>query len=175
MLIGAYGTFWDRDLVDWSARSWRLLGRQGLNAGTLRIADFRRARGVYILYNEINVYYVGLAASQSGLGGRLHDHLKDEHGSRWTRFSWFAFDSPDDEGALEAEGIIHVGNQYDSVEMDTPVLIRDLEALLQAATQPLANKSVTKFREASEWLQVATRTPEVRTFDSLRHRITPEA
>lgn len=171
MIIGAYGMFWDRDLVDWEARSWRLLGRRGLNSGTLRIADFRRARGVYILYNDINVYYVGLASSKNGIGSRLHDHLKDEHGSGWTRFSWFVFDSPEDSGETDADGVIRVDNHYGSVELDTPVLIRDLEALLQAATQPSANKSTTKFREGKEWFQVATRALEVITFEDLVPRL----
>lgn len=175
MIIGAYGTFWDRELVDWHGRSWTLLGRRGLNTGTLSIADFRHARGVYILYNDVNVYYVGLASSKNGLGGRLHDHLKDKHGSQWTRFSWFSFDSPDADTPVDAEGVLKVNDQFSGIEqLDTSVLIRDLEALLQAATQPLANRSITKFSEGEEWLQVATRTPEVQTFDYFRPRIAPE-
>lgn len=171
MIIGSYGMFWERDLVDWDARPWQLLGRRGLNSGTLRMADFRRARGVYILYNDLNVYYVGLASSRNGIGGRLRDHLKDEHGSGWTRFSWFAFDSPDESDEPDVDGVIQVVDQYGSVELDTKVLIRDLEALLQAATQPSANKSVTKFRDGEEWLQVATLSLEVLTFDDLKPRL----
>jgi len=49
MLVGAYGMFWDRSLIDWNAHGWRMLGRQGMNAGTIKIADFRKARGVYCL------------------------------------------------------------------------------------------------------------------------------
>lgn len=45
MLIGAYGLFWERSLIDWNSRAWRPLGRRGLNTGALRIANFRRARG----------------------------------------------------------------------------------------------------------------------------------
>jgi hypothetical protein len=33
MLIGAYGTFWERGLVDWLSYNWRPLGRQGLKRG----------------------------------------------------------------------------------------------------------------------------------------------
>ncbi len=171
MIIGSYGMFWERDLVDWSARPWKLLGRRGYNAGTLKVADFRRARGVYILYNEINVYYVGLASSTNGIGGRLKDHLSDEHEWAWNRFSWFAFDSPEDAGEEQADGVIKVTQQYGGVELDTPILIRDLEALLQAATQPLGNRSVTKFQEGDEWLQVATRKPEVQSFEDLSSRL----
>ncbi len=87
MLIGAFGRFWEREQVDFNSYGWRLLGRQGIQAGTIRVVDFRHARGVYVLYNEVGVYYVGLASGLGGVGGRLKDHLQDEHGSRWTRFS----------------------------------------------------------------------------------------
>lgn len=168
MLIGSYGLFWDRDKVDFAANGWRLLGRQGLNTGTLRITDFRRARGVYVLYNDVGVYYVGLAAKSKGIGGRIKDHLKDEHQSGWTRFSWFSFDDPSDE--CYADGV-HLLDQYDAVEVDSPVLIRDLEALLQAVTQPFACKAMTKFAAATEWIQVATCTPQVKTFDDLKNHL----
>lgn len=174
MTIGAFGTFWNRDLVDWDEHSWKLLGRRGLSKGNLRIADFRRARGVYILYNHINVYYVGLANSERGIGGRLHDHLEDEHGAGWNRFSWFAFDGPDDANEIDKDGVLRVVQEYSSIELDAPVLIRDMEALLQAATQPLANITKTKFSDADEWLQVATQTPVVKTFDDLRTRLLAE-
>lgn len=126
MLIGAFGRFWERDQVDWGSRGWRLLGRRGLNTGTLEIVDFRKARGVYVLYNEVDVHYVGLAAKGQGIGGRLKNHLKDEHDARWTRFSWFSFDSP---GAAAYPDGVHQIEQYDSVGLETPVLIRDLEAI----------------------------------------------
>lgn len=101
-------------------------------------------------------------------GGRLRDHLKDKHGSGWTRFSWFAFDSPDESDDADEDGVIQVVDQYGSVELDTPVLIRDLEALLQAATQPSANKSKTQFQVGKEWVQVATQSLEVLTYDNLK-------
>ncbi len=170
LIIGSYGRFWDRDQVDWAARSWRLLGRRGINRGTIRLADFRRARGVYVLYNEVGVYYVGLASSNQGIGGRLKDHLADEHGAGWSRFSWFSFDGPGE--AQDADGVFII-DQYDSVDLDAPVLIRDLEALLQAVMQPFANKSATKFAEGDEWIQVATATPEFRTFEQLKDRLVP--
>jgi hypothetical protein len=168
VLIGAYGQFWERNQVDWGTYKWRLLGRQGVNTGTLKIADFRSARGVYVLYNELGVYYVGLASEKQGLGGRLKDHLVDKHGSRWTRFSWFSFDSPG--VAVPPDGVRQI-KQHNSVKADTPVMIRDLEALLQIAMQPFANRSETKFAKGSKWIQVATTIPEVRTFDHLKKRL----
>lgn len=168
MLIGAFGRFWDREAVDFERRGWRLLGRQGLNTGTIQIADFRRARGVYILYNEVGVYYVGLAAGKQGLGGRLKDHTLDDHYGGWSRFSWFSFDDVGDE--RDADGVRLV-LPADEIGAETPVLIRDVEALLQVAMQPFANRSETRFKAGSEWLQVATQRPEIWSFDDLRGRI----
>lgn len=174
MIVGAYGLFWEKGLVDWYARPWRLLGRQGLNSGSLRIVDFRRARGVYILYNDVNVYYVGLAVGANGVGSRIRDHLDDKHSQKWNRFSWFTFDSPDDEGAIGDDGVETVAQTYNGVEnLDTKDLIRDLEALLQQAMQPLANKAMTQFAEGGEWYQVANREPEVLKFEDLAPRLEP--
>src|SRR3954452_23515103 len=94
MLVGAYGTFCDRSLIGWGAHAWRLLGRQGAQRGTLQIADFRRARGVYALYGDTGIYYVGLAAGGGGMGGRRKAHTAAPHQWYWSRFSWFAFDGP---------------------------------------------------------------------------------
>lgn len=43
-----------------------------------------RRQGVYALYDEDGLYYVGLA---SDLSSRLKAHLKDKHAGHWERFS----------------------------------------------------------------------------------------
>lgn len=44
----------------------------------------RRKSGVYALYKQDKLYYVGLA---SNLMGRVNGHLKDRHRGAWDRFS----------------------------------------------------------------------------------------
>ena len=44
----------------------------------------RKQSGVYALYKNQNLYYVGLA---SNLMRRLKSHLRDSHNGRWNRFS----------------------------------------------------------------------------------------
>ncbi len=92
-LFGAFGMFWNADEVSWSPGSgpsaWQLLGRQYRNAGSIRLCDFRRARGVYILFDDFGPVYVGLARGRGGLGGRLKDHRSDHLGGTWSRFCWF--------------------------------------------------------------------------------------
>ena len=169
MLVGAFGTFWDRGLVDWGAHSWRLLGRQGAQRGTLQIADFRRARGVYALYGDTGIYYVGLAAGTGGIGARLKDHTADDHHSYWSRFSWFAFDGPSEterypDGVLKHEA-------WPSIEGEDKFVIREMEALLLAVISPPGNVQRTRFQYGSEWLQVADSAPKVRTFSDLKDRL----
>lgn len=169
MLIGAYGTFWDRGLVDWHQHGWRLLGRQGVQRGTIKVADFRKARGVYVLYSDSGIYYVGLASGAGGIGSRLKDHLTDDHRDAWSRFSWFAFDSPS-ESEMYPDGVIK-HEEWSSVEGTDVVIIRELEALLLAVTSPPGNVQRTRFQHGAEWLQVADRVPAVMTFHVLKDRL----
>lgn len=169
MLIGAHGRFWDRELVDFQASGWRLLGRRGSNRGTVQIVDFQRAQGVYVLYNEVGVYYVGLAQGAQGLGRRLKDHAtSDRHSNQWTRFSWFSFSDVSDR--RDSDGVYDTFNS-DGFDVDTQVAIRDLEAILQIALQPVGNCNETRFQQGDEWIQVATQTPQVRVFDEWRDRL----
>ena len=58
----------------------------------LQICDFRRARGVYLLFNRIRT---DLRRASSGItdgfGYRLRAHHRDGF-KDWTRFCWFSFD-----------------------------------------------------------------------------------
>ena len=45
-----------------------------------------RSHGIYALYNENELYYVGKATD---LKTRVKQHLKDRHYAQWTRFSLF--------------------------------------------------------------------------------------
>ncbi|KRE92929.1 hypothetical protein ASG76_15895 [Nocardioides sp. Soil774] len=103
-LVGAYGLFWERELVDWNpgpGKQWQMLGAIGSNRGTLKVCDFRKARGIYMLLNDYGPTYVGLARGKQGFGQRLRVHTLPQtkqpkelrHAPKdWTRFSWFAFD-----------------------------------------------------------------------------------
>lgn len=158
MLIKAYGLFWQADEIDWHPGrghrgEFRLLGRVGMNLGTLRVADFRDQRGLYILYGNYGPYYVGLVRDQP-LGKRLKDHLHDHHSGRWDRFSWFGFrsvlDASDADGVkrLRARAALSVGPSDEA--------IADIEALLIRALGLPSNRARMKFRDpdAAHWEQV---------------------
>ena len=155
MFIKNFGLFWQSDEVNWfpgqgAKGAFRLLGRQGKNLPSLRLADFRHQQGIYILYGNYGPYYTGLTTEQ-GLGKRLSDHLEDDHQEMWNRFSWFGFrrvlKGVDDEG-------LHKLGELASMQVGEPkTVIRDVEALLIRA-MGLSNVSQTQFSEADEWEQV---------------------
>jgi hypothetical protein len=156
VLIKAYGLFWRADEIDWAPGrgnrgEFRLLGRVGRNTGTLRVADFRDQRGLYILYGNYGPYYVGLVRNQS-LGKRLKDHRNDHHRGQWDRFSWFGFRSVlDGSGAdgvkrLRARAALSVGSSDEA--------IGEIEALLIRALGLPSNRAQMRFRDAVHWDQV---------------------
>ncbi len=156
MLIKAYGLFWRADEVDWNPgtgnrNQFRLLGRIGWTGGRIIAADFRRQRGLYILYNDYGPYYVGLNRLRD-LGTRLKEHQHDLHAGKWDRFSWFGFCS-----VLEArdETGLQVNRLITDYAIGSPTQeIADMEALLIKALGTPVNLKKMRFRSAKEWVQV---------------------
>jgi hypothetical protein len=91
MLIHAYGSFWNPDIVDWGSQG---AGHQGKLPGKIRrngrtyTIDFWNAYGIYVLHDQFKPLYVGKAAS-TRLGTRVRSHLTDRFAGRWDMFSWF--------------------------------------------------------------------------------------
>ena len=94
-MIRAYGLHWSSDKVDWGRRgpggAGQLLGYQTTNrnnpATRNNPADFRDQIGIYALYYDFDLVYVG--RTRSPLFRRLRNHLSDHLSERWNRFSWF--------------------------------------------------------------------------------------
>jgi len=79
----------------------------------------RRRNGVYALYRNKKLYYVGLARD---LRGRLKTHLRDKHGQSWDRFSMY----------------LTVGDDH----------IKELESLVLRIVRPAGNRQGGKFAKA---------------------------
>jgi hypothetical protein len=82
-----------------------------------------RRQGVYALYHEDELYYVGLA---SDLSSRLKAHLRDKHGGRWNRFSVY----------------LTIGDKH----------LRELEALILRVVKPMpeGNSKIGKFARSED-------------------------
>lgn len=169
-LIGAYGMFWDRDEVDWtpgSGQSWQLLGRVGSRRGKLRICDFRTARGFYMLFNDYEATYVGLAKGKQGLGARLIKHTLPPKkqpqemryaGKDWNRFCWFSFDDvrhapPKDD---RNDPWCHVVNDDRSRSITVKSATRELEALMIVALG-IKGQNQMRLQLGQRWEQVTWR------------------
>jgi hypothetical protein len=151
MLVTSYGLFWRAAEIEWSPgkgnkNEFRLLGRTGKNRPGLRIADFRRQQGIYILFDEYGPAYVGLAKGDR-LGARLREHHADHLSGKWDRFSWFGFNPV---GATpDKEGVLSLNVPRRDVTDDTQTTIGDLEALLIAAMGPKLNQQKMRFEIVS--------------------------
>lgn len=129
---------------------FRLLGRNGSNLPGLRLADFRRQQGIYIIYGNFGPHYVGLTRKQ-GLGKRLKDHLKDGHAGLWDRFSWFGFCAV--LKSRDKRGLCRIRKMSELSLGPSGKAIGDIEALL-IKSMGLSNVADMNFASAEEWMQV---------------------
>lgn len=137
-IIRSFGMYCQRDLVVWRSEA-RMFGKQQAMAKSV---DFGRQKGIYILYDQHTVVYVGRSIDRP-LGKRLYDHTIDRLGSRWNRFSWFGLLDVTPEGSLQ------------EVPMATSLaaLIGTLEALLIESLEPPQNRKRGDDFSAVEYIQ----------------------
>ena len=89
------------------------------------ITEFARGKsGVYALYNNKDLYYVGLAKN---LKSRLHGHLRDRHSEAWDRFSVY----------------LTRGDEH----------LKELESLVLRIASPKGNRVMGKFGGSSDLLR----------------------
>lgn len=140
-LINAFGMYWARGQVLWSAMP-KLLGRQQAASTSV---DFSNQKGVYLLHDGRSVIYVGRTTDQP-LGIRLRQHTIDRLNGRWDRFSWFGIYPVDEiSGVLKTEAV---------PQFDLPMLIATMEALLIEGLEPPQNRKRGDDFRAVEFLQV---------------------
>lgn len=88
-MIRSYGLHWHVDRVQWKKRNAQLLGAASRSTKA-RPVDFREQRGIYALYADYDLVYVGqTGAGDDRLFKRLKAHRVDHLSERWNRFSWF--------------------------------------------------------------------------------------
>lgn len=138
-IVKAFGMYWDKADVYWK-RKPKLLGNQQQGAV---IVDFSSQCGVYMLYNQNQIIYVG-RTTERGLGERLFEHTTDRLKGRWNRFSWFGLKSISEDGTL--------GELPEQPSTDT--VIPTLEAILIEACEPSQNRKRGDDFGAREFTQV---------------------
>ena len=139
MLIRSIGLFWKRDDAFWSstARNGRLLGVPD-GGKLLEPVNFRDQIGVYVLYADYDMVYVGSTGSnQYSLYRRLKTHTRKDLSDRWNRFSWFGVRRATKNGSLAAIS--------EKVRPAVSEAIYHLEAVLIHAAEPPLNRQGGKF------------------------------
>ena len=153
-MIRTFGLFWKRQGVYWGVKgpggAGTLLGAS--QRGDEQKIDFRDQRGIYALYSEFELVYVG----QAGAGGnrllaRLRYHLSDHLADRWDRFSWFGTRFVRADGTLSQDAM--------HANTETTVALNVLEAVAIAIAEPRLNLRRGNWGGATQYFQVSSATP----------------
>jgi hypothetical protein len=150
VLIQNYGLFWNESDVFWGAgsKAGRLLGVPASNI-TAEPIDFREQSGVYVLYADYDLVYVGQVGSKSQkLFTRLKQHTRDSLAGRWNKFSWFGIrrvKKTSNELSAEADGKHSTHSE----------VLNHIEAILIHSAEPKQNRQGGRFGEdVIQYLQV---------------------
>lgn len=147
-MITHYGLFWSERDVFWgrAANAGQLLGRVRTPLGRRgaptraerqNAQDFRDYIGLYCLYGEGDLLYVGEAGlgTQSTIFSRLKQHRTGPMAGRWDSFSWF-------------------GREVYAGETGVQDALHQLEAITISIINPGFNKQNGTFRGATQVFQV---------------------
>lgn len=164
MLIKNYGLFWSEKDVFWGAGSnaGTLLGVPAKNL-TAEEIDFREQSGVYVLYADYQMVYVGQAgAGNQKLFARLKQHTRDALAGRWNQFSWFGIRKVNQAGDLAAEA--------DGKHSTHAEVLNHIEAILIHAAEPKQNRQGGRFGEdVVQYLQRRDENLGPTTEEMIRH------
>jgi hypothetical protein len=130
------GLFWPKSSIDTPHR--KLLGSR-TRGGRAGGVNFWKQVGIYALFREFNLVYIGQAGTR-GLGARLLEHKRGVFGERWDRFSWFGF------------GLVNQSRKLRAVparfHVDQGVVLNHIEGILVEAAEPKLNGQGGKWKSA---------------------------
>ncbi|MCX7689095.1 MAG: GIY-YIG nuclease family protein [Fimbriimonadales bacterium] len=148
-MIQCYGLHWHINRVNWGRQNnpGELLGYTAGAVGHL--IDFRDQIGVYALYADYDLVYVG----QTGRGNqrllnRLRFHRHGVLAERWNRFSWFGILGVN-ENTHELQDLDELGNQA----LLLPDVLNTLEAIVIAVAEPRLNRQGGRWGRANQYFQ----------------------
>lgn len=108
--------------------------------------DFRDQRGVYALYAEYELVYVGqTGAGDAQLFKRLRSHLTDHLAGRWNQFSWF--------GTQWVTKKHRLSTDRAAAHESVAVALNILEAVGIAISEPRLNLQRGRWGGAKQYLQ----------------------
>jgi hypothetical protein len=146
-MIQSYGVHWNIKDVSWgrSGVTGTLLGAAS-RGQKARTVDFRNQRGIYALYADYDLVYVGqTGAGNDRLFNRLKCHKTDHLSERWNRFSWF--------GTQWVTKNYELSVDTASVSQSVEATLNILEAVSIAIAEPRLNLQRGKWSEATKYFQ----------------------
>jgi hypothetical protein len=110
--------------------------------------DFRKQRGIYALYADYDLVYLGQTGSGTNrLLQRLRCHITDHLSDRWNRFSWFGTQWVTTQHKLSAD--------IAAVHPHVGAMLNILEAVAIAISEPRLNLQRGRWGNAQQYFQVA--------------------
>jgi hypothetical protein len=147
-MIRSYGLFWHHDKVFWGRRNnaGSLLGAASTATNAVPI-EFRDQRGIYALYADYELVYVGqTGAGDMRLLKRLKCHTSDHLAERWNRFSWFGTQWVTRAHVLSAD-TAHIHPTVESA-------LNQLEAVAIAIAEPKLNLQRGRWSDTKQYYQL---------------------
>lgn len=147
-LIRNYGLFWKlEDTFLGRGRNAGHLKGTPANALTSDPVDFRDQVGIYVLYSDYKIVYIGQAGyGNRKLFDRLKQHTRDNLANRWNQFSWFGL-----RYALKSNVLSVVP---DKLNPSKNTLLNHIEAILIHAGEPPLNRQGGKWgKNVKHYLQ----------------------
>lgn len=148
MLVQNFGLFWKSENIFWGKQKnpGSLLG---IHASAKRSGevDFRDQAGIYALYADYDLIYVGQTGGKGQkLMARLNHHRTRELAGRWNMFSWFGTRAVLGTGNLKAEKAGASSSHQDA--------LNHLEAILIHVAEPSLNRQGGKWgSDVEQYLQ----------------------
>ncbi len=145
-LIKNYGLFWKAEDVHWGLPNnpGNLYGKKS-NSSTP--VDFRDQTGIYVLYADYKIVYIGQAGkgASTNLFTRLRQHRTDDLAGRWNQFSWFGLKSVLKSNVLSNDKQKHIHEKSEVLDHFEAILIHTIE--------PPLNRQGGKWGQATHFLQ----------------------
>lgn len=148
MLIKNYGLYWNEHDVFWGRpkNSGTLIGNRNGEKKSNPV-DFRDQTGIYVLYADYKIVYVGQAGTKNQkLFKRLKCHKGDHLAGRWNKFSWFG-----------TRQVLKTGNLRLIPKKSRGIAPKDvlnqIEAVLIHASEPPLNLQGGRWGSIEQYLQ----------------------
>jgi hypothetical protein len=147
MLIRNFGHLWERKYINYGRP--KVKGHLKGYVTKKREADFRDQIGIYVLFDkDLIPVYIGQAAKNQRLFGRLKQHESDHLWNRWEHFSWFGFRRVNKNCQLSL---------FDGLDKTFKVqgiqLLNEIEGALITALEPKLNKQGARWKDVEEFVQ----------------------